>query len=139
MNWLDLGAVTWWAVALAFLLTFVFGWVYYSPQGLFPLWARLGKVSDDDVKNANMGVAFGGTFLGNLVGVILLAVLMAALGVEGWAAGAGTGAILGLVFRGGAHAMHNGFAARHPGVTLLDLAHDTVALAIAGAVLGAAG
>jgi hypothetical protein len=35
--------------------------------------------------------------------------------------------------------MHNGFAARHPGVTLLDLAHDTIALAIAGAVLGAAG
>ena len=38
MSWIDLGAITWWAVGLAFLVTFVFGWAYYSPQGLFPLW-----------------------------------------------------------------------------------------------------
>ena len=99
MGWIDFGAVTWWAV----------------------------------------GVAFGGTFLGSALGVILLALLMVGLGVEGWAAGLATGALVGLVFRGGAHAIHNGFAVRHPGVTLLDLAHDTIALAMAGAILGAVG
>jgi hypothetical protein len=86
-----------------------------------------------------MGVAFGGTFLGNAFGIILLALLMPALGVEGSLAGLGLGALLGLVFRGGAHAVHNGFALRHPGVTALDALSDTVSLAIAGAILGAAG
>ena len=43
--------------------------------------------------------------------------------------------MIGLVLRGGAHALHNGFAARHPGVTLLDALHDTVALALSGLIL----
>ena len=139
MSWIDFGAVTWWAVGVAFVATFAFGWFYYSPRGLFPLWARLGKVSDEDVKNSNMAIAFGGTALGNALGVLLLALLLSGLGVQGWLAGLATGALIGLVFRGGAHAIHNGFAARHPGVTLLDLVHDTIALAIAGAILGAIG
>lgn len=139
MGWIDFGAVTWWAVLVAFVAAFVIGWFWYSPQGFFPVWARLGKISDDDMKNANMGIAFGGTVVGNLLGVVLVALLMPALGVEGWLAGLGFGALVGLVFRGGAHAIHNGFATRHPGVTLIDLAHDTIALAMVGAILGAIG
>ncbi len=139
MGWIDFGAVTWWAVAVAFLVAFVFGWFWYSPRGFFPLWARLGKISDEDMKNANMGIAFGGTVVGNLLGVLLVALLMPALGIEGWLAGLAFGALVGLVFRGGAHAIHNGFATRHPGVTLIDLAHDTIALALVGAILGAIG
>ena len=60
MGWIDFGAVTRWAVAVAFLVTFVFGWFWYSPQGFFPLWRRLDKISSDDMENANMGIAFGG-------------------------------------------------------------------------------
>ncbi len=139
MGWIDVGAVTWWAVGVAFLAAFVFGGFWYSPQGFFPVWARLGKISDEDMKNANMGVAFGGTVVGNLLGVVLMALMLPALGSEGWLAGLAVGALVGFVFRGGAHAIHNGFAARHPGVTLIDVAHDTIALAIVGAILGAAG
>lgn len=139
MSWFDLGGITWWAVGVAFIVTVGFGAFYYSPRGVFTMWARLGKITPDDVNNADMRIAFGGTFLGNALGIILLAVLFEGLGVTGWAAGLATGAILGLIFRGGAHVIHNGFAVRHPGITLLDTAHDTIALAIAGAILGAAG
>lgn len=139
MGWIDFGAVTWWAVGVAFVAVFAFGWFFYSPQGFFPLWARLGNISPEDMGRANMGVAFGGAAAGNLLGILLLALLMPSLGVEGWIAGLAFGALLGLVFKGGAHAGHNGFALRHPGVTGLDLLSDTISLAIAGAILGAAG
>ena len=139
MDWIDFGAVTWWAVAVAFVVTFIFGWFWYSPRGFFPLWRRLDKISEQDMQDANMGIAFGGTAAGNLLGVVLVAVLIPALGIEGWIGGLACGALLGLVLRGGAHAIHNGFAGRHPGVTLIDTAHDTIGLALAGAVLGALG
>ncbi len=137
MEWLDLGGVNWLAVVIAIVVTFAIGAVWYSPRAFFPLWARLGKLDRDELANSNMTIAFGGTLLGTGLGVVLLAVVMNGLGVEGWAAGLATGAIIGLIFRGGAHAIHNGFAARHPGITLIDIAHDTVQLAIAGAILGA--
>lgn len=139
MDWLSFGDVNWLAVVIAFVVVFVVGWFWYSPQGFFPLWARLGRIDRDAMENANMGVAFGGTALGTGLGVITLALLLNGLGVEGWGAGALTGLIVGFVFRGGAHAIHNGFALRHVGVTLIDAAHDTVQLAIAGAILGAMG
>lgn len=136
-DWLTLDGVHWGAVGLAFVATFALGWLWYSNAGFFPLWVRLAKVSDDDMKKANMAVAFGGTAAATVLGVVLLAVLMAATGATTVASGAVLGALVGVVFRGGAHAIHNGFAARHPGVTLIDLAHDTVGLAVAGAILGA--
>ena len=137
MHWLSFDGVNWWGVLVAFVATFALGWFWYSKAGFFPLWARLGRISDSDMRAANMPVAFGGTILGNGLGVILLAVLMTATGATGPGSGAALGALIGLVFRGGAHAIHNGFAARHPGITLIDIAHDTLALAVAGLILGA--
>ncbi len=83
-----------------------------------------------------MGPAFVQTFVANVLGVIVLAVLMANLGVASWWEGLLFGGLLGLVFRAGAHALHNGFALRSGRVTFIDAAHDASALAIAGAILG---
>ena len=137
MEWLSLDGVPWWSLLLAVVVTFALGWVWYSPMGFFPLWARLGKLTPEDMKSSNMVVAFGGTLAGNILGVLLLGVLISSLGVSGIWQGALLGGLIGLVFRGGAHAVHNGFAARHPGITLIDAAADTVSLAVAGAIIGA--
>ena len=137
MEWLSLDGVPWWSLLLAVVVTFALGWVWYSPVGFFPMWARLGKLTPEDMKSSNMAVAFGGTLAGNILGVVLLGVLISSLGVSGIWQGALLGAVIGLVFRGGAHAVHNGFAARHPGITLIDAAADTVSLAVAGAIIGA--
>jgi len=136
VEWFELGAINWWAVALAFALSFGLGWFWYSPQGFFNPWKRAAGITDEQMREADMGTAFGGTAAANLLGVILLAVLMAAADVSGAWQGLVFGAMVGLVFRGGAHALHNGFAIRRPLVTLIDAAHDTVALAVAGLVIG---
>lgn len=136
MEWIDLNAVNWMSVTFAFLLSFGLGWFWYSPQGFFNPWKRAIGMKDEQMREADMGVAFGGTIAASLLGVILLAVLMAAADVSGWWQGLVFGAVLGLIFRGGAHALHNGFAIRKPLVTLIDAAHDTVALALAGLIIG---
>ncbi len=136
MEWIDLNAVNWMSVAFAFLLSFGLGWFWYSPQGFFNPWKRAAGITDRQMREADMGMAFAGTATANLFGVILLAVLMAAADVSGWWQGLVFGAVLGLIFRGGAHALHNGFAIRKPLVTLIDAAHDTVALALAGLIIG---
>ena len=136
MDWLTFEGVNWLGVAIAFVVSFGFGWWYYSPAGLWKPWKRAAKVTDADMENSSMGVAFGGTILANILGVILLAVLMVQLGADSWSDGLVLGAIIGLVYRAGAHALHNGFAMRSPVVTLLDGLHDVVALALAGVILG---
>jgi hypothetical protein len=136
MDWLTFDGVNWLAVAIAFIVSFAFGWWYYSPAGLWNTWKKAAGVTGEQMEGASMGVAFGGTIAANLLGVIVLAILMVQLGAESWIDGLVLGAVIGLVYRAGAHALHNGFAVRSPKVTLLDGLHDTIALALAGTVLG---
>ncbi len=136
MDWFTFDGVNWIAVLVAFVAAFALGWWWYSPAGFWKVWRDRAGVTDDLMKDANMGVAFGLTILANALGVILLAMLMNRLGIDGWAGGLLLGALVGLIFRGGAHALHNGFAVRSHSVTLIDAAHDTAGLALAGLILG---
>ncbi len=136
MDWFTFDGVNWLAVLIAFVASFAIGWWWYSPAGFWKIWRDKAGVTDDLMDGANMGAAFGGTIVANVLGVIVLAMLMNGLGVDSWAGGLGTGLVLGLVLRGGAHALHNGFAQRSPAVTLIDAAHDAVGLGLAGLVLG---
>ena len=92
MDWLTFEGVNWLAVAIAFIVSFAFGWWYYSPAGVWKVWKRAAKVTDDDVGAGNMGVAFGGTIAAYLLGVIVLAMLMAALDADAWLDGLVLGA-----------------------------------------------
>jgi len=136
MDWLTFDGVNGWGVLVAFLAVFALGWFWYSDAAFFPMWRKAGGITDEQMKNANMGVAFGGTILATALGVLLLAVLMNATGATGVGGGAALGAVLGLVFKGGAHAGHNGFALRATRITVIDAAADTVGLALAGVILG---
>lgn len=136
MEWLTFSGISWWGVLVAFLASFVFGWVWYSPFAFFPVWSRLGKLDEEKLQNANMAPVFGQMMVGNLLGIVALAMLMAGLGASGVVAGMTLGLVVGVAFRTGAHLVHNGFAQRPGGLTLIDSAHDTLALVIAGAALG---
>ncbi len=137
LDWLTFDGFPWLGVGIAFVATFVFGWFWYSPKGFYKPWQRAIGFTDDQMKRANMGFAFGGTVVGNLLGLFVLAMLLVGLGVDTWGAAAITGAVVGFAFRGGAHLIHDGFATRKPVATVIDTAHDTLALALAGAIIGA--
>lgn len=136
MEWLSFEGVNWWAVLVAFVAVFALGSVWYSRLMFFPVWSRLESLDDEKMRNANMPLVFGQMLVGNALGVLALAWLMAGLEITGWWDGLLFGLLVGVAFRAGAFLVHNGFAQRHPLVTLIDSGHDAVSLALAGVILG---
>lgn len=136
MDWFTLEGIPWLGFALAFVASVVFGSVWYSPPVLFKPWQRANGFTDEDMKSASMGVSYGTMIAGSLMGLLVLAVLLVALGVDSWWACALTGAIIGFAMRGGAHLLHDGFALRSQLGSWIDIAHDTLALALGGLIMG---
>ncbi|WP_062461097.1 DUF1761 domain-containing protein [Demequina soli] len=136
MDWFTFEGINWLAVLVAFVVSFAVGWWWYSPAGFWRLWRDKAGITDEMMEGGNMGVAFGGTILATGLGVIVLAMLMNGLGIDDWSGGLVLGLVVGLILRGGAHAIHNGFAQRSPAVTLIDAAHDAVGLGVAGLIIG---
>ena len=136
MAWFDVGEISWLGVAIATLAAFIVGFVWYHPRGLGTAWARVAGIDIDDLRS---GVAVRG-----IVAVIVLAVtaavmcvLQAELLVVSIVGGLAFGAVIGLVLRLAWSALHGEYESRPVPLTLIDGAHDVVALAIIGAVLGA--
>ena len=91
---LDLAALNPTAVGVAALVGVVLGALYYSPFALGNAWmAALGKGPED---LGSPGAAMAGSVVSCLVAATAMGLLVNATGVEGAAAGAGRGALVGL-------------------------------------------
>lgn len=129
--------VNWWAVLLATASTFPIGWVWYDMKmGFGKQWAKLVGLKESDMNGDGMAKTFTSTAILALLTAILLAVILKAMGVVGFWESLGLGVVLGLVLRGGTHIMHNGFAKRPDALTLIDLGHDTLSIAVMCGILG---
>lgn len=132
------GDLNWFAVVLAALSNFLVGFVWYSRSGLGTRWGDLVGLTEDDMASSEgMAPRFALLGLVALVTAVVLGLVMAGLGIESVVGGAVLGLVLGLVLRAGAHQIHNGFAQRSGELTVIDGAHDAVAMALMGAILGA--
>ena len=136
MDWIAFDDVHWLAVLLATLSSFAVGALWYSPSVFGTRWARYAGINMDEGDKDNLVAIMGVTFVAAAVTALTLALLMPPLGASGVAGGALLGAVLGCVFRVGAHVIHNGFAGRPVGQTIIDGLHDIAAMAVAGAILG---
>jgi hypothetical protein len=133
-----LGDLNWLAVVIAALSNFLVGFVWYDRRVFGARWGELVGLSEEDMgSGAGMGVRFALLGLVALLTAIVLGLVMGGLGIDSLAGGLVVGAVLGLVVRAGAHQIHNGFARRPGALTLIDGAHDTVAMALMGAIIGA--
>ena len=139
MDWLShISQINWLAVLLAFVSSMVVGFVWYMPSVLGKRWMQAIGKTEEDLKNIDGGMGIWvPMMLASALTSILLAVLISALDLNTFWAGAFFGIITALVFRAGGHVIHNGFAGRPTAVTVIDSGHDVVALAIAGAIIGA--
>lgn len=136
MGWFDLSDVVWLGVAVATLAAFIVGYLWYHPRGLGTLWSRLSGVSLEDLRAALVPRAVVSLIVLALTALVLN-VLQAELLVASVIGGAVFGAFIALVFRLGWGLLHGTHESRPLALTIVDSAHDVVALAVIGAVLGA--
>ncbi|GGK42542.1 hypothetical protein GCM10010124_39230 [Pilimelia terevasa] len=129
------GALNWLAVVLAALSHFAVGYLWYHQKVFGARWAELAGV-DTGSEGTALGVLFARLGVVALATAATLGALMIATGTGGVAGGFAFCAVVGLVLRAGAHVVHNGFARRPGALTLLDGAHDVLACAVMGAILG---
>ncbi|MET3176732.1 UNVERIFIED_ORG: Mg/Co/Ni transporter MgtE [Arthrobacter sp. UYCu721] len=139
MDWLShISQINWLAVLLAFISSMAIGFVWYMPAVLGKRWmAAIGK-TEEDLKNIGGGAGIWVPMtVAAALTAVLLAVLISKLGLDSAVAGGWFAVVLALVFRAGAHVIHNGFAGRPTSVTLIDSGHDLLAMTVAGAIIGA--
>lgn len=139
MDWSGyLSDVNWLAVVLATLSSFVVGYVWYDKRVFGAKWMKLVGLTEKQMNSSEgMGQTFLMTAVAGLLGNTVMNMLMVASQTVGFIEGGIFGAVLGFTIRGAAHVIHNGFAKRSSDLTSIDLLHDTVAMALAGAIIGA--
>lgn len=130
--------LNWWAVLVAALAAFPIGFVWYDlTMGFGKKWMKMVGLKKSDMESSDgMVMTFGGLTVFALATAFLLAVLLKATGTTGLVDSVVFGAIVGLVIRGGAHFIHNGFAKRPFALSVLDAGHDMVSMAVMAAILG---
>lgn len=130
--------LNWWAIIVATLSTMPVGYLWYDlKMGYGKRWAKLNKLSEKDLGS---GDGMIGTFtcmlLTSLATAFLMACLIKATGIEGFWDALAFGLLFGIVFRGGAHFIHNGFTKKPMELTLIDVGHDMVSVTVMALILG---
>ena len=135
--------INWLAVLVASLVSFVIGFLWFSPKTFFPVWWKaMGRRADESPEGGlPMGAVFGLTVVGILVQATVLALvieLVRMTGQEmGWWQGAAAGALMGVGFAAAASLSHHLFAGFSIRAWVLEVGQDIVCLAAMGVVLGA--
>jgi hypothetical protein len=64
--------INWLSVIVSALAAFAIGSLWYSPILFGKTWQKLIKLSDEEIKNANMSLIFGTTFVLNIISAMVL-------------------------------------------------------------------
>lgn len=131
--------VNWWAIIVATLSTLPVGYLWYDMKmGYGKRWAALNKLTVKNLEGKYDGMAatFATMLFTSFATAFMMACLIIATGVEGFAHSLMFGVIFGIIFRGGAHFIHNGFTQKPMELTLIDASHDMISLTVMALILG---
>ena len=135
---MDFANVNYLAVAVAAIAAWVLGAIWYSKPLFGGSWQRELKISEDEIKNANMARTFGGSLV--LMFIMALGLALVFQHHEGemdWMYGLHHGLITGLFFV--ATSIGIQYLYQQKSVTLwsIDSLYQTLMLGVMGAILGA--
>jgi len=131
---MDFISINWLAAVVAALSSFGVGFLWYGPLFGKP-WQKLIGLSDEDMKNANMGKIFGTAFIFTLIGAVVLATMIPA--GTGLLNGMLLGLTVGVGFAATALGINYQFA-RHPfNLWLIDGGYIIIVYVVMGLILGA--
>jgi hypothetical protein len=122
-----------WAVLVAALSVFVLGGLWYSPMLFGKPWQREAGVSDEKMKNANMGLIFGLAFVLSLVASLVFALFLGPRPPVSLGLGAGFAA--GLCWVGASFGINYLFERKSLKLFLINAGYHTVQFTIIGLVL----
>lgn len=130
--------LNWWAIIVATLSTMPVGFVWYDLKlGFGKRWAKLNGLSEKELSSSKgMGKTFAVMLVTSFITAFLMACLISATEVEGFTNSLVFGLLFGIVFRGGAHFIHNGFTRKPMELTLIDVGHDMLSLTVMAVILG---
>lgn len=127
--------INWLSVIVATIAAFAIGGLWYSPVLFGKVWQREIRLSDDEIKQANMGLIFGLSFVLNFISAVVLELFIGEQGTVAF------GLIAGLLVSIGWIATSLGtnylFARKSLTLFLIDAFYFIVYFAVMGAILGA--
>lgn len=136
---MELASINYLAILVAALSAFAIGSVWYSPLMFSKAWQNALGLSDKDIKEANMFVIFGTSFLLMLVMAIGLSVLLNALNPNGlnWLTGLKNGLFVGLFFIATSYGVNILYQRKSFKLWLIDSGYQVLLLGIMGLIIGA--
>lgn len=139
MDWTQaLKDINYLGVIAAAIASFVLGFVWYLWPVFGEKWAGLLGMSKEEADSTDgLGYVLSMAVVGSFVAAAFVAMVMSATATEGLIDGAVFGAIAGFALRYTSLVYHYGFARSPKHLATLDGAHDTLQLALMGAVIGA--
>jgi hypothetical protein len=136
---MDFSSIDFVAVLIAFLVSFVTGFLWFGPKTFFPVWWKAMGKTGDPGEGADMKVVFASTAVAGLVSATGLAlvfdVVARASGDLNALTGFTTGLIVGVFVMAAPALSHRLFAGNGFKVWLLEVGADVLAFALMGVAL----
>jgi hypothetical protein len=141
---LTFSGLNFFAIVAAFGFCFVSGAIWFGPKTFYPIWMKERGIASGQL-NAQQNkpvLLFGGTILGLLIQILVLALIINSLAGQGEATalqGATVGLALGVGISMFSSLSHRLFGGESLKVWLIETASDGINLTIAGAIIAILG
>ena len=122
-----------WAVLAAAVAAFVLGGLWYSPALFGKAWQHEAGVSEEQMKNANMGMIFGLAFVLSLIASLVFALFLGPRPPISLGLGAGFAA--GLCWVGASFGINYLFERKSLKLFLINAGYHTVQFTIIGLII----
>ncbi|MBB6481851.1 DUF1761 domain-containing protein [Spirochaeta isovalerica] len=129
---MNIFTVNWLALVISIVWSMGLGMVWYSPKLFFPIWQKAEGITDEDMKNSNMGKTMIFGLTANSLSVYFFGILVNLTGIASWQGGLGLAALVssGIIT---ASEINNGtFRMTKPVVYLIDGGYRLLMLIPAG-------